>query len=413
MMRKMVESRSLLRIQYASYRALSAHYTGHMVNGAIPVSGVDLSSIIEGDIVVVELQSPDYLQFVISTRIERISEHQDALLTFAPEEQAAVTSLHQYISTTAFISALEQEPHNTHPRILAHWQVDTLAPTTESSKVLQSTLPPVSKRSPSLPPAQASLLRADIRCPTVLSFISLLNQFEPEGLLQLTASNLSIHPQNPIKLKWILPGYHIIEMTALISRIEIDFIILILDKSSESFNRLCRYNQSYHARARREREIERGQNNESHTLSYHWEPIPEPQDNLPLSRRIQRLSTEQKINLALSGKRQERMALARDSNRQIHHYVLKNARITLEEIIYIARLPYVNPDVLHKIAEDRQLTRHTAVIKALVGNPRTPVASALRLVGRLSRADLMELSRRTGMPRRLLQSIRAKLKQHQ
>ena len=47
------------------------------------------------------------------------------------------------------------------------------------------------------------------------------------------------------------------------------------------------------------------------------------------------MGMDDKINMALSGNREERMALAMDSNRAIHHYLLKNAKDRQEKIALI------------------------------------------------------------------------------
>jgi hypothetical protein len=49
--------------------------------------------------------------------------------------------------------------------------------------------------------------------------------------------------------------------------------------------------------------------------------------------------------------------------------------------------------VLAEIARRRQWVGKYAVARALVQNPRTPIAIALRLVSRLSVRDLRDLSR--------------------
>ena len=121
------------------------------------------------------------------------------------------------------------------------------------------------------------------------------------------------------------------------------------------------------------------------------------------------MGMDDKINLALSGNREERMALAMDSNKAVHHYLLKNAKLTLDEIAYMARLPSLNPDVLDKIAENPAYTQNPSVTKALVFNPRTPVRTAIRLLDRLPRNELVNLSKRMSMNQRLVMAAKNKL----
>jgi hypothetical protein len=140
------------------------------------------------------------------------------------------------------------------------------------------------------------------------------------------------------------------------------------------------------------------------------EVVPEESlEDLPLRRRLQRMGMDEKINLAQSGNKEERIALAMDSNKAIHHYLLKNAKVTLDEIAFMARLPSLNPDVLDKIAENPSYTQNPSVAKALVYNPKTPVRTAIRILDRLPRSEVMNLAKRTGMNLKLVMAAKKKI----
>ena len=118
---------------------------------------------------------------------------------------------------------------------------------------------------------------------------------------------------------------------------------------------------------------------------------------------------DDKINLAQAGNKEERMALAMDPNKAVHHYLLKNAKITVDEIAFMARLPSLNPPVLDKIAENPAYTQNPSVAKALVYNPKTPVRTAIRLLDRLPRSEVMNLAKRMGMNLKLVMAAKKRL----
>ena len=75
----------------------------------------------------------------------------------------------------------------------------------------------------------------------------------------------------------------------------------------------------------------------------------------------------------------------------------------------MARLPSLNPDVLDKIAENPAYTQNPTIVKALVFNPRTPVRTSIRLLDRLPRNELVNLSKRMSMNQRLVMAAKNKL----
>jgi hypothetical protein len=113
----------------------------------------------------------------------------------------------------------------------------------------------------------------------------------------------------------------------------------------------------------------------------------------PLSERLKAMSQQEKMQLALSGSRDERMALLRDNNKMLHVFVLKNPRIGLDEIQAAAKSPNVSPDALKMIAEHREWSGNPTVCTALVRNPRTPMPLAMKLIDRVPVADLRMIAK--------------------
>lgn len=113
----------------------------------------------------------------------------------------------------------------------------------------------------------------------------------------------------------------------------------------------------------------------------------------PLSERLKKMTVNEKMQLALSGTRDERTALFRDSNKTLHVYVLKNPRLGLDEVQAAAKLPQLSPDALKMIAEHREWGSNPTVCASLVRNPKTPMPLALRMLDKVPVQDLRAIAK--------------------
>jgi hypothetical protein len=119
---------------------------------------------------------------------------------------------------------------------------------------------------------------------------------------------------------------------------------------------------------------------------------------LKTPRQKEALSMQEKMALATSCDRELRFQLLRDPNKQLHPLVLKNPRIGLEEVVWAAKLPTLNPEALKVIADHPEWGQNAQVAAALVRNPKTPVPVAVKLVPRLAREELKAIARSQGRP---------------
>ena len=110
--------------------------------------------------------------------------------------------------------------------------------------------------------------------------------------------------------------------------------------------------------------------------------------SLSLTQRVLRLTTSQKIMLAIKGGKEERTLLIREANRLIQVNVIRNGRITEGEVAYIAQMRQVNEEVLRIISMNREWMKKYTIVKNLVHNPRTPLPLAMSLVKRLVEPDM-------------------------
>ncbi len=118
---------------------------------------------------------------------------------------------------------------------------------------------------------------------------------------------------------------------------------------------------------------------------------------LTLTRRVMALRTNQKIMLAIKGGKEERTLLIREANRLVQVNVIRNPRITEGEVAFIAQMRTINEEVIRAIVTNRDWMKKYAIVRALVMNPKTPLAISLNLLKRLIDMDLKLLMRDKGV----------------
>ena len=126
---------------------------------------------------------------------------------------------------------------------------------------------------------------------------------------------------------------------------------------------------------------------------------------LRLAQRVMRLMTNQKIILALRGGKEERTLLIREPNRLIQTNVIRNGRITEGEVAFIAQMRIINEEVLRIIATNRDWMKKYPIVKAMVNNPKTPLAIALNIYKRLIDTDLKLLEKDRNVPEILRREV--------
>ena len=124
------------------------------------------------------------------------------------------------------------------------------------------------------------------------------------------------------------------------------------------------------------------------------ESRPEPQKPQPTTaiQRAQRMSVVQKVKAALTGTKEERMLLIRDSNKLVARAVAQSPKLTEEEVEKYASMKDVCEDALRVITLNRKFMKLYVVVKALVNNPRTPIDVGLHLLPRVNEFDLKRLA---------------------
>jgi hypothetical protein len=123
-------------------------------------------------------------------------------------------------------------------------------------------------------------------------------------------------------------------------------------------------------------------------------------EELSLVKQIENMTVGQKVKMALTGDQAERVILIKDSNKQIATSVLKNPRITEDEVLKLTST---------KGTPDKEWVKNYQIKSALVTNPRTPLRITLKFLSQLNDKDLKSLSRSKNIPNVLAASARKTL----
>jgi hypothetical protein len=120
---------------------------------------------------------------------------------------------------------------------------------------------------------------------------------------------------------------------------------------------------------------------------------PEPAHRGTVAERLAALTVAQKIQAAMSGDRETRLALFRDHNKTLHAFVLRNPRIQLDEVVFAVKLATLSPDAFKIIAEHPEWGGNLTICTAIVRNPRSPTPVALRLLPRLPQTEIRAIAK--------------------
>lgn len=113
---------------------------------------------------------------------------------------------------------------------------------------------------------------------------------------------------------------------------------------------------------------------------------------------INNMNIAERVKLALSGTKTQRMILIKDSNKMVSMAVLESPKIGIDEVLLLARNRSVPGEIIARISQRRDWTKNYNIILELVQNPKTPVKEAMSYVKQLHIRDLQLLSRDKNIP---------------
>ena len=121
------------------------------------------------------------------------------------------------------------------------------------------------------------------------------------------------------------------------------------------------------------------------------------------------LSTVEKMRLAQHGGRDERAAALRDRNRALHPHVLKNPRLSIEEVVALARNPQAAPELLKLVSERPEWMGRAQVAEALARNPKTPNDVGVKALAGCGSEAVRQMAKGLGAPPHITAAARKRV----
>jgi hypothetical protein len=123
-----------------------------------------------------------------------------------------------------------------------------------------------------------------------------------------------------------------------------------------------------------------------------WELI-DPSSSEPIHSQVRKLTLAEKLKVARTATRPVRELLIRDPEKRIHSEVMRNPKVTDEEIMVYTAMPNLSPRVLDWVSNQQKYMRRRAVMLNIVQNPMTPPDTAKKLLSRLNDNELLRITR--------------------
>lgn len=118
------------------------------------------------------------------------------------------------------------------------------------------------------------------------------------------------------------------------------------------------------------------------------------------------LGVSEKIKIALTGDKEWRNILIKDSNKLVCGAVMKNPRITEGEVAMVAKNRSSSEELIRLINLNREWVKNYEIRKALVMHPRTPLPKALRYMNTMTEKDIKTLAKSKNVSQVLVNNAR-------
>jgi hypothetical protein len=123
-----------------------------------------------------------------------------------------------------------------------------------------------------------------------------------------------------------------------------------------------------------------------------------PEQRVTLLQRLSQMRVAERVQMALKGNREERIALIRDPCKVVQRAVLQSPRVTDSEIEFFASMANLNDEILRIISGNRKFRGNYTVVRNLINNPKTPLDVSLHLLPVINPQDLKFLVTNKNIP---------------
>jgi hypothetical protein len=124
----------------------------------------------------------------------------------------------------------------------------------------------------------------------------------------------------------------------------------------------------------------------------------DPAERVTLLTRLSRMRVVERVQMALKGNREERMALIRDPCKVVQRAVLQSPRLSDSEVEFFSAMSSLNDEILRLISRNRKFLANYVVLRNLVTNPKTPLDVSLHLLPNVIPQDLKGLVSNKNVP---------------
>jgi hypothetical protein len=121
------------------------------------------------------------------------------------------------------------------------------------------------------------------------------------------------------------------------------------------------------------------------------------------------LKVAEKIKMALTGDKEWRTIMMKESNKLVQAAVMKNPRISDGEVLMVAKTRTSSDDLIRMILLNKDWVKSYEIKKALLIHPKTPPPKAMRFVTYLTMKDLKELAKSRQISSVVANSLRKEL----
>ncbi len=132
-------------------------------------------------------------------------------------------------------------------------------------------------------------------------------------------------------------------------------------------------------------------------------------DETNLYKLVSEMSVGNKVKLALTGGKAARELLVKESNKLVAVAVLKNPRITEDEVQRLSSAKGVAEDILRIIGRNKEWLKNYSIKLNMVTNAKTPLAISIKLMDQLLENDLSKLAKSKNVPSVVSSTARRKL----
>ncbi|HIJ95734.1 MAG TPA: hypothetical protein HPP94_08360 [Desulfuromonadales bacterium] len=129
------------------------------------------------------------------------------------------------------------------------------------------------------------------------------------------------------------------------------------------------------------------------------EPIDEQNEEFQSKYKIAlMMGIAEKIKMALSGDKEWRAILIKDSNKLVSSSVVKNPRYSDAEVLGLIKAGIQNDEIMRLICANKEWIKNYQIRKALVESSRTPVQNAMRYLSTMNEKDMAHLAKSKNIP---------------